>query len=460
MDSNSSESDILDIEKWKTKKTIKSISNLTGMSNTSMITLAIPPSKSINQVASMLVGEYGTASNIKSRVNKLSVLSAITSTQQRLKKYNTTPKNGLVIYCGSVQLEGSGGKDKKITIDIVPFKPIGKFMYLCDNRFHTDVFDSILEDNDRYGFIIMDGGGALFAQVYGNEKNILHRFTVDLPPKHRKGGQSALRFSRLQEEARNNFVRKTAEFAVSHFIDNDVPSIKGLIIAGFADFKSVLMKSPYFDPRLKKIVLQLVVISYGGLNGLSQAIELSAETLSNVKLLQEKKILDAYFHEIQMDTGKYCFGIEHTMEALEQGAAEKLIIWEESPLLRCVMINSDGEEEIHYYDPSKNKNKNKDNNNQIIIIDKKTQNPMDLKESCDWTDWIAENYTNFGTCLEFVSDRTTQGTQYVKGFGGIGCIMRWSITFTDDMEDLFNNDMDNDYDEDEDEFDMDISDFL
>lgn len=33
----------------------------------------------------MLTGEYGTASNIKSRVNRLSVLGAITSTQQKLK---------------------------------------------------------------------------------------------------------------------------------------------------------------------------------------------------------------------------------------------------------------------------------------------------------------------------------------------------------------------------------------
>lgn len=36
----------------------------------------------------MLGDEYGTASNIKSRVNRLSVLGAITSAQQRLKLYN------------------------------------------------------------------------------------------------------------------------------------------------------------------------------------------------------------------------------------------------------------------------------------------------------------------------------------------------------------------------------------
>lgn len=36
----------------------------------------------------MLADEFGTASNIKSRVNRLSVLGAITSVQGRLKLYN------------------------------------------------------------------------------------------------------------------------------------------------------------------------------------------------------------------------------------------------------------------------------------------------------------------------------------------------------------------------------------
>lgn len=42
----------------------------------------------ISRVQKMLGDEYGTASNIKSRVNRLSVLGAITSAQQRLKLYN------------------------------------------------------------------------------------------------------------------------------------------------------------------------------------------------------------------------------------------------------------------------------------------------------------------------------------------------------------------------------------
>lgn len=49
----------------------------------------------------------------------------------------------------------------------------------------------------------------------------------------------------------------------------------------------------FFFPlqRLQAKVLKLVDISYGGENGFNQAIELSAEVLSNVKFIQEKKLI-------------------------------------------------------------------------------------------------------------------------------------------------------------------------
>ena len=53
-----------------------------------MISLIMPPKDQVARVQKMLGDEYGTASNIKSRVNRLSVLAAITSCQQRLKLYS------------------------------------------------------------------------------------------------------------------------------------------------------------------------------------------------------------------------------------------------------------------------------------------------------------------------------------------------------------------------------------
>ena len=60
----------------------------------------------------------------------------------------------------------------------------------------------------RYGFIVMDGNGSLFGTLSGNTRDILGKFTVELPKKHGRGGQSALRFARLRMEKRHNYVRK------------------------------------------------------------------------------------------------------------------------------------------------------------------------------------------------------------------------------------------------------------
>ena len=57
-----------------------------------------------------------------------------------------------------------------------------------------------LFDDVKYGFIIMDGNGSLFGVLHGNNKIVLHKFSVELPKKHGRGGQSAARFGRLRLE--------------------------------------------------------------------------------------------------------------------------------------------------------------------------------------------------------------------------------------------------------------------
>lgn len=177
-----------------------------------MISLVIKPKDEVSRISKLLAEEFGTASNIKSRVNRLSVLSAITSTQQRkyssvhgkvevtlsrcqtfkmldtcfcvfflsnfamllcflgLKLYNRTPPNGLVVYCGTVVTED--GKEKKVSIDFEPFKPINTSLYLCDNKFHVEALKELLESDDQFGFIVMDGNGALFGVVQGSTREV------------------------------------------------------------------------------------------------------------------------------------------------------------------------------------------------------------------------------------------------------------------------------------------------
>lgn len=408
------------VEMWKVKKLIKNLEAARG-NGTSMISLIIPPKDQVSRVSKMLSDELGTASNIKSRVNRLSVLGAITSVQQKLKLYNKVPTNGLVVYCGTIVTDE--GKEKKVNIDFEPFKPINTSLYLCDNKFHTEALTNLLSDDNKFGFIIMDGNGALFGTLQGNTREVLHKFTVDLPKKHGRGGQSAVRFARLRMEKRHNYVRKVAEIAVQFYITNDKPNVTGLILAGSADFKSELSQSDMFDQRLQAKIIKLVDVSYGGENGFTQAIELSAEELSDVKFVQEKKLIGRYFDEISRDTGKYCFGVDDTLRALEMGAVETLIVWENLDMMRYVLKNHQTDEEkILFLRPDQERDKTQ-------FTDQETQVELEQIDSCALLEWFANNYKSFGAALEIVTDRSPVGSQFVKGFGGIGGMLRYRIDF-------------------------------
>lgn len=62
-----------------------------------------------------------------------------------------------------------------------------------------------------------------------------------------------------------------------------------------------------------------------------------------------------------------------------------------------------------------------------FFIDKATGVELETVESTQFLDWLVDtdesnqpNYKQYGTTLEIVTDRSQEGAQFVKGFGGIG----------------------------------------
>jgi peptide chain release factor subunit 1 len=45
---------------------------------------------------------------------------------------------------------------------------------------------------------------------------------------------------------------------------------------------------------------------------------------------------------------------------------------------------------------------------------------LEVEESMQLLEWFANNYKNFGTNLQIVTDKSQEGSQFCKGFGGIG----------------------------------------
>lgn len=57
------------------------------------------------------------------------------------------PSNGLVVYTGTILTDE--GKERKVNIDFEPFKPINTSLYLCDNKFHTEALNELLESDSK-----------------------------------------------------------------------------------------------------------------------------------------------------------------------------------------------------------------------------------------------------------------------------------------------------------------------
>lgn len=171
--------------------------------------------------------------------------------------------------------------------------------------------------------------------------------------------------------------------------------------------------------------------------------------------MQEKKLIQKYFDEISQDTSKYCFGIDDTLRALELGAVETLIVWENLDVTRYVLRNAAGGrmslgpificdshsalEEVIVHSSGQEKDREK-------FLDKSTGLEMEqAAEPQSLLEWFAEKYKEFGANLEFVTNRSQEGAQFVKGFGGIGGLLRYKVDMSnlasvDDDEDEFYSD--------------------
>ena len=76
---------------------------------------------------------------------------------------------------------------------------------------------------------------------------------------------------------------------------------------------------------------------------------------------------------------------------------------------------------------------------------------MDLEvvSSESLADWICLNYKKYGINIEFITDKSPDGFQFVKGFGGIGGFLRYRIDIDEVIGDACGN-YDDDFDPEED----------
>jgi len=82
------------------------------------------------------------------------------------------------------------------------------------------------------------------------------------------------------------------------------------------------------------------------------------------------------------------------------------------------------------------------------FLDKSTGTEMEQStDPASLLEWFAEKYKDFGANLEFITNKSQEGAQFVKGFGGIGGMLRYKVDMTnltveEDDDEFYDSDED------------------
>ena len=131
------------------------------------------------------------------------------------------------------------------------------------------------------------------------------------------------------------------------------------------------------------------------------------------------------------------------MKALDLGALETMMLFENIEIMRyeiknpvtnvtkTYLLNAQQEQDPKYFK------------------DPETGVDLEVVSSEPLADWICLHYKEYGISIEFITDKSPDGFQFCKGFGGIGGFLRYRMDVDDVIGDATGN-YDEDFDPDED----------
>ncbi|MFW6141107.1 MAG: peptide chain release factor aRF-1 [Candidatus Saliniplasma sp.] len=401
-------------QEYDFKKALEKIKEEKGR-GTELISLYIPPDKQISDVTAYLREEMSESSNIKSKSTRKHVQSALKSILSKLKYFKEPPKNGVVFFVGHVS--STGDQTEMISEVVEPPRPIETFLYRCDSEFYIEPLKKMMGEKKKYGLIVVDRSEATIGMLHGKKVETMKNIQSLIPSKHSKGGQSAQRFERLIEGAAHNYFKKLGDLANKLLVNED---IEGLIIGGPGRTKEEFAEGDYLHHELKNNIIDTFNTGYTDEYGLKELMQKAQDTLSQLVVMEEKKLINELMEEIKKPNGGLAaYGEKEVERALQLGAVDTLLISEglnkEHIVVEC--------EECGY------------DNDHIVEFNKKKEMdcpecgaPLEISQRRDVVDELYERAEQVGSDVELISDESEEGKLLLDAFGGLAAILRFRIS--------------------------------
>jgi peptide chain release factor subunit 1 len=310
------------IKKFEFKKLLEELRTKTGR-GTELVSVYIPPDKQISDVTSHLRAEHGQAMNIKSKITRTNVQSALESLLSKLR-YVQVGENGLVIFCGTV---AKGGDKTDIETFIVePPEKLISYIYHCNSSFLLDPLEEMVTEHDKYGLIVLDKREATIGFLSGKVVEPVKHITSSVPGKIRKGGQSAPRFQRLRIIAIEDFYKRIGKHATQALLEED---LRGILIGGPSPTKDEFLKGSYLHYELQNKIIGVFDVAYTDESGLFELIDKAEDVLEGLDLVREKKLMARFMKLLAHNDTMVAYGEKEVEKKLEMGAVDTLLISDE-----------------------------------------------------------------------------------------------------------------------------------
>jgi peptide chain release factor subunit 1 len=407
-------------QKYDLKRQLEELRACKGR-HTELISLYVPPTKQISDVTSYLKNELSESQNIKSKQTKKNVLSAIESILSRLKNFKKLPENGLVFFVGHKSVVAD--QTQMVAFVIEPPMEIQTFLYRCDSDFFLEPIENMLTEKEIYGLFLIDRRECTVGILRGNRVELLKYMTSQVPGKHGKGGQSQRRFERLTEIAAHEWFQKCGEKA-SEILLNE-PGIKGVFVGGPGPTKRYFVDEEYLHYEIQNKIVDQFDTGYTDEYGLRELVAAASETMTDLKIAKEKKVMKRFLIEISKgDESLSLYGEDHIRKALQMGAVDTLLMAEDLRKYRitlsCPTCNASMMKTVHADELD-------DSFEAPECAACKTPTQMEITEKVDLIDELSELAENTGAEVFLISQNSEEGDSLVSAFSGIAAITRYPL---------------------------------
>ncbi|MDG1545845.1 MAG: peptide chain release factor aRF-1 [Candidatus Poseidoniaceae archaeon] len=386
---------------------------------TELVSIIIPPDRQVSDARSLLQNEHGQAANIKSKGTRKNVQGAIDSALSSLSKIKNAGENGIALFVGSIIVGNNRNRMINVLVEDPP-QPLLSFRYRCDSTFELTQLEDMLIDKKSYGLFVIDRSEAAFGIATGKRIHVQEHLVSNIMGKHRQGGQSAQRFERLIEEAAHNFFKRATEHACDYWLPN-LENIQAIIIGGPGATKDFVVKNDYFHHEIaKKIAKTTFDVGYSNESGVRELVGNAGQMMGEIELDAERKIMDAFLSELIKNHPKATYGERMVIQALDQGAVQKLLISESLRknvvTLQCHSCNNEWKITIGRMEAIPN----------CPSCDGSGEKAKEI-ENISLIDELSTMAAKSNSEIVYISTDTEEGSQLMLGFGGLAAILRYPI---------------------------------